>query len=70
MKTIFELHEEEMELEKLYKEWLRITEEDIEQGMGGSTDCGEYWVREDFSKFAELEKEITFEEMSILEKGY
>lgn len=33
-------------------------------------DCGEASVRESFSDYAELEEEITFEEMLELERNY
>ena len=53
-----------------YKEWRRISEEMLEDGYTGSIDCGEKSVREDFSEFAKLDKEISFEEMFELEKEY
>lgn len=54
-------------LQKLYNEWRKVTEEGIEE-YGGSVDCGEKRVREDFSDYAGLEEEISFEEMLVLEK--
>lgn len=53
-----------------YKEWRIISEQMLEDGMSGSVDCGESVVREDFSNFAELEEEITFEKMLELENRY
>ncbi len=57
-------------LTSVYKEWRTVTENDIEEGCGGTTDCGEKCVREDFSNYAKLETEITFEEMFELENNY
>ena len=48
-----------------YAEWRKLNEE-----LGASTDCGEKAVREDFSNFANLENEISFEEMLELEENY
>lgn len=56
-------------LEGLYGEWRKISEEMLEDGMGGSVDCGEQAVREDFSNYAGLEEEISFEEMLELEQS-
>ncbi len=53
------------ELERIYREWRALTED-----LGGSVDCGEARVREDFSEYAELDKEISFEEMLELESNY
>ncbi len=53
------------ELERLYAEWRVLTED-----LGGSVDCGEARVREDFSEYAELDEEISFEEMLELENNY
>lgn len=72
---------EEIEMEslkKLYAEWRRQAEEHNawEEEHGGSnpvywnTDCGEPAVREDFSNFANLEENISFEDMLELEQGY
>ena len=58
------------DLKKMYAEWRKASEEMLEDGMAGSVDCGEGRVREDFTGFAELEKEITFEEMLELEREY
>lgn len=52
-------------LEKIYKEWRKLNEE-----LGASTDCGLQIVREDFSNYAELEEEISFEEMLELERNF
>ena len=57
-------------LSELYREWRLASEEMLEDGYTGSLDCGEQKVREDFSRFAELETEITFEKMLELEKEY
>lgn len=66
------------DLMELYKEWRTIIEEHnkAEMEIGGSIpilgswDCGEGYVREDFSDFAKLDKEITFEEMLELEREF
>lgn len=52
-------------LEKIYREWRELNEE-----VGANSDCGEKAVREDFTAYAELEEEITFEEMLELERDY
>lgn len=52
-------------VKETYAEWRKTSEE-----MGGSIDCGEQAVREDFSNFAGLNKEISFEEMLELETQY
>ena len=54
----------------IYKEWRETTEELINEGNAGSVDCGEKTVREDFSNYAELEEEISFEKMLELEREY
>ena len=59
-----------MTMKSNYKQWRQITEQDIKDGLGGTTDCGEKCVREDFTAFAKLNTEITFEEMFELEKDY
>lgn len=53
------------ELEKKYIEWLKVCDE-----LDQDTDCGIAANREDFSNFADLEKEISFEEMLELERYY
>ena len=53
------------ELERIYKEWRQLNEE-----IGANSDCGEQVVREDFSNYAELKKEISFEEMLELERNF
>lgn len=53
-----------------YCKWREVSEEMLNDGMNGSIDCGESSVREDFSNYAGLEEEITFEEMLELEKRY
>lgn len=52
----------------LYSEWRKVSEEMLADGMNGSVDCGEASVREDFSNYAGLKEEITFEEMLELER--
>ena len=54
---------------KHYCEWRKISEEMLND-INGSIDCGDASVREEFSNYAGLEKEITFEEMLELEKIY
>lgn len=54
----------------LYCDWRELSEEMLEDGMSGSVDCGEASVREDFSNYAGLEEEITFEKMLELERRY
>lgn len=56
---------------KLYKEWRELGE-DASKGsdIPFTWDCGEGSAREDFSNYANLEQEITFEEMLELEKNY
>lgn len=46
-----------------YKEWLEVCKE-----LDQDHDCGIAANREDFSNFAELEEEISFDEMFKLEK--
>lgn len=57
-----------------YKGWRNQMEEFLEDGTieqnGGSVDCGEGAVREDFTAWAHLDEEIRFEEMFELEKRY
>ena len=57
-----------------YKKWRDQMEEFLEDGtidsIGGSIDCGESAVREDFTAWAHLDEEISFEEMFELEKRY
>lgn len=55
------------DLTKVYAEW-RKAGEDCEVSF--TWDCGEKSAREDFSNYAELEEEITFEEMMDLESNY
>ena len=57
-------------MKTIYKEWRAISKEMLEDGMGGSVDCGEQAVREDFSSFAGLNETISFEEMLELENNY
>lgn len=55
------------DLTKVYAEW-RAVGEDGEATF--TWDCGEKSAREDFTKYAELDEEITFEEMLELESNY
>ena len=57
-------------LQKLYNEWRDEMEGFLAEGLPGSTDCGEQVVRADFSDWAGLKKEISFEKMLELEKNY
>jgi hypothetical protein len=57
-------------MQNKYAEWRKVSEEMLADGYAGSLDCGEKKVREDFSAYAELPKEISFEEMFRLEKEY
>ncbi|MDU4939627.1 MAG: hypothetical protein E6X34_14335 [Clostridium sp.] len=54
------------EIEDLNKE----AEETGNIHLHGTWDCGEAAAREDFSNYAELEEEITFEDMLKLENNY
>ena len=59
------------DLEKLYKEWREAGEEAAKDAeLSFIWDCGEGCAREDFSFYAGLEEEISFEEMLELEKNY
>ena len=76
-KIIITKEEYKMTKEDLYAEykgWRNQMEEFLEDGTieqnGGSVDCGEAAVREDFSRLSNLEEEISFEEMFELEKRY
>ncbi len=51
-------------LMEIYKEFVETNKE-----LDCSIDCGEKSVRESFSAFAELEEEISFDEMYELEKS-
>lgn len=57
-------------LKEKYAEWRKVSEEMLADGMGGTIDCGDASARMDFSAFADLDDEITFEEMWELEKEY
>ena len=65
-------------LKKMYAEWRRQAEKHNKEDeeLGGSvplywdTDCGEESVREDFSTFAGLDEEISFDDMLALERDY
>lgn len=62
--------EEERKMEKTYKEWRETLQELLDEGNPGSSDCGEVQVRKDFSEYAGLDCEITFEKMLELEENY
>lgn len=76
-KIIITKEEYKMTREDLYNEykgWRNQMEEFLEDGtidsIGGSVDCGEGAVREDFTAWAHLDEKISFEEMFELEKRY
>lgn len=52
-------------LQAIYKEWRKLNEE-----LECSSDCGEAAAREDFSNYADLENEISFEDMLELERDF
>lgn len=52
-------------LEQQYQEWLEVC-----KSLDQDPDCGISANREDFSNFAGLEDEISFEEMLELERTY
>lgn len=54
-------------LQNLYKEWREVG---TNNEVGFTWDCGEASARKDFTDYAELEQEITFEEMQELENNY
>lgn len=58
------------DLMAIYREWRKVSEGMLEDGMKGSVDCGELSVREDFSNYADLEEVISFEEMLKLERAF
>lgn len=53
------------DLDALYKEWLEVCDD-----LGQDTDCGDVNNRRDFSAYAELDEEISFEDMLELERAY
>ena len=57
-------------LQELYNEWRAEMEGFIAEGLKGTIDCGEKAVREDFTEWAGLKKEIEFDEMLELERNY
>lgn len=60
-----------MNLQEKYNEWRTLGEEQVKDtDLEFTWDCGEASAREDFSNYAELDKEITFEEMLELENNY
>ncbi|MCR1952904.1 ImmA/IrrE family metallo-endopeptidase [Clostridium sp. DSM 100503] len=77
-KNLYEIKEKEVmrndkELEDLYNEWRKEIEEINKEDdirLHGTWDCGEAVAREAFSNYANLEEEITFDEMLKLEKRY
>lgn len=52
-------------MDKKYEEWRKIQDE-----LDAETDCGEKSVREDFTRWADLKYEISFEDMLKLESEY
>lgn len=65
------------DLQTTYNRWRKEIEELNQEAertgdihLNGTWDCGEAIAREDFSNYANLEKEITFEEMIELENNY
>ena len=59
------------ELMKLYREWREVGEYAIiDTDLTFTWDCGEGSARVDFTEYAELEEEITFELMKELEDCY
>lgn len=53
------------DLELLYRQWLELC-----YYLGQDTDCGDVNNRRDFSAYAELDEEISFEDMLELERAY
>lgn len=53
------------DLDALYKDWLEVCDD-----LGQDTDCGDVNNRRDFSAYAELDEEISFEDMLELERAY
>ena len=73
IEDLLERKEETMKevLFNLYCEWREAGEEATEgTDMEFTWDCGEGSAREDFTNFAGLDEEISFEEMLELEKRY
>ena len=72
MEDLLERKEEIMKdvLFNVYCEWRKVSQEMLEDGISGSVNCGEVSVRKDFSQYAGLENEITFEEMLELEERF
>lgn len=71
LKSLIEVNKKERNMENLQSIYNTWKEEGIElaeqTGLEFVWDCGESIAREDFSNYAGLEKEITFEEMLALE---
>lgn len=57
-------------LKQLYAEWREVSEEILADGFAGSVDCRDNNVLEDFSGFANIGRDVTFEEMLELETEY
>lgn len=80
MEDLLERKDKIMEdvLFNVYKEWRKTIEDENkwqEKHGGslpvyGSVDCGEQAVREDFSNYAQLGNEMSFDEMLKLEQRY
>lgn len=66
-------NKEEVEKDVLFRQycaWRKVSQAMLDDGMAGSLDCGVSAVREDFSNYAGLKEEISFEDMFELEKMY
>ena len=58
-------------LQEKYNEWRKLGESESNgTDIPFTWDCGEASAREDFSNYAELKEEITFDEMLELERNY
>lgn len=53
-----------------YIAWRKLNEELIIDGHKVSNDCGEEYVRQDFSHYAGLKEVVSFEDMFEMEKQY
>ncbi|MBS5588338.1 MAG: hypothetical protein KHX14_05900 [[Clostridium] spiroforme] len=63
--TGFQCEKDITELEINYIEWLMACD-----NLDQDTDCGDINNRKDFSNFANLDEEISFDEMLELERNY
>lgn len=63
--TGFQCEKDITELEINYVEWLMACD-----NLDQDTDCGDINNRQDFSNFANLDEEISFDEMLELERNY